>query len=77
MRADASFDPRAFHRAYALLGAQRSTKILGIFARLALRDGKPDYLRHLPRVRAYLERDLSHPGACALTGVVCPRICRA
>ncbi len=66
LRADESFDPRAFHRAYALLGAQRSTKILGIFARLALRDGKPDYLRHMPRVRAYLERDLSHPALAAL-----------
>jgi len=61
LHADSGFDPRAFHRAYALLGAQRNTKILGIFARLALRDGKPGYLRHMPRVRAYLDRDLSHP----------------
>lgn len=66
LRAEPGFDPRAFHRAYALLGAQRNTKILGIFARLALRDGKPAYLRHMPRARAYLERDLSHPALAGL-----------
>ncbi|OYX10677.1 MAG: tRNA (adenosine(37)-N6)-threonylcarbamoyltransferase complex ATPase subunit type 1 TsaE [Rhizobiales bacterium 32-66-8] len=43
-----------------LMGAQRATKILGIFARLNQRDGKPQYLRHLPRVRRYLARCLGH-----------------
>lgn len=47
--------------AYALLGAQRNTKILGIFTRLWRRDGKPRYLAYQPRVWAYLERDLAHP----------------
>lgn len=47
--------------AYALLGAQRNTKILGIFTRLWKRDGKPRYLAYQPRVWAYLERDLAHP----------------
>jgi len=60
------FDPDAFARAYALLGVQRNTKILGIFARLALRDGKTAYLAHLPRVRGYLERDLEHPALAPL-----------
>jgi len=46
--------------AYALLGAQRNTKILGIFTRLWKRDGKPRYLAFQPRVWAYLERDLAH-----------------
>jgi len=55
------FDAEAFTRAYALLGAHRNTKILGIFARLAIRDRKTAYLAHLPRVRAYLERNLQHP----------------
>lgn len=59
--ADGSFDADAFASAYAILGAQRCTKILGIFARLNRRDGKPGYLRHIPRVSAYLERDLAHP----------------
>ena len=56
-----SFDRGSFEVAYALLGAQRATKILGIFARLSKRDGKPGYLRHMPRVSGYLERNLRHP----------------
>jgi hypothetical protein len=60
------FDRDAFAFAYAALGAQRNTKILGIFARLAKRDGKPGYLRHVPRLWRYLERDLAHPD---LTGL--------
>ena len=36
-------------RDYAIMGAQRLTKILGIFARLDRRDGKPGYLQHIPR----------------------------
>jgi tRNA threonylcarbamoyl adenosine modification protein YjeE len=60
------FDMAAFARAYAILGAQRATKILGIFARLDKRDGKPAYLKHLPRVSRYLRRNLSHPDLGAL-----------
>jgi N-acetylmuramate 1-kinase len=59
--ADACFDLGAFARAYALLGAQRATKILGIFARLDKRDHKPQYLTHLPRVENYLVKNLAHP----------------
>ncbi|WP_116092255.1 aminoglycoside phosphotransferase family protein [Sphingomonas crusticola] len=47
--------------AYALLGAQRNAKILGIFTRLWKRDGKPRYLAFQPRMWRYLERDLAHP----------------
>jgi aminoglycoside/choline kinase family phosphotransferase len=47
--------------AYAVLGAQRNAKILGIFTRLWKRDGKPRYLAYQPRVWGYLERDLAHP----------------
>lgn len=46
---------------YARLGAQRNTKIVGIFVRLWKRDGKPRYLGYIPRVWAMLERDLAHP----------------
>lgn len=60
------FDRAAFEFSYAALGAQRNTKILGIFARLAKRDGKPGYLRHIPRLWDYLERDLLHPDLAAL-----------
>ncbi|MGL4285880.1 MAG: tRNA (adenosine(37)-N6)-threonylcarbamoyltransferase complex ATPase subunit type 1 TsaE [Phreatobacter sp.] len=59
--ADPSFDMPAFARLYAIMGAQRATKILGIFARLDKRDGKPQYLKHIPRIWAYLHRCLAHP----------------
>lgn len=58
---DPNFDRADFDVAYAVLGAQRATKILGIFARLSKRDGKHGYLRHIPRVSRYLERNLAHP----------------
>jgi len=58
---DPRFDRTAFDLAYCILGAQRATKILGIFARLSKRDGKHGYLRHIPRVSRYLERNLAHP----------------
>ena len=59
---NASFDIGEFRFCYAALGAQRNTKILGIFARLAMRDGKRQYLAHLPRIWGYLERNLQHDG---------------
>jgi aminoglycoside/choline kinase family phosphotransferase len=55
------FSSDQFRMLYATLGAQRNSKILGIFARLAKRDGKRGYLAHIPRVARYLERDLAHP----------------
>jgi hypothetical protein len=58
--ADPAFDMAEFATSYAIMGAQRATKILGIFARLDKRDGKPQYLAHLPRIRAYLARNLAH-----------------
>ena len=65
--ADAAFDMSAFARAYAILGAQRATKILGIFARLDRRDGKPQYLAHIPRVEHYLRKNLAHPALADLS----------
>ena len=59
--ADPAFDMGAFTAAYAVMGAQRATKILGLFARLDKRDGKPQYLAHLPRIEAYLAKGLAHP----------------
>ena len=59
--ADADFNPAAFIRSYVTLAAQRASKILGIFARLDVRDGKPQYLRHMPRISSYLLRSLGHP----------------
>ena len=64
--ADAAFDAPAFAKVYATLAAQRASKILGIFARLDARDSKPQYLRHMPRVWAYLQRSLAHPALAPL-----------
>jgi aminoglycoside/choline kinase family phosphotransferase len=52
-------DPAAFHAAYRLLGTQRAFKIVGIFNRLNRRDGKPQYLRNLPRVWQLIRRNIA------------------
>ncbi len=54
-------DREAFATAYAVLGAQRNCKIIGIFTRLWRRDGKPGYLDYLGRVWGHLAGDLAHP----------------
>ncbi len=59
--AQGGFDRATFDAAYAAMAAQRNSKILGIFVRLNLRDGKPGYMKHLPRIRDYLSRALAHP----------------
>jgi hypothetical protein len=59
-------DATGFRAAYAAIGAQRNTRIVGVFARLWLRDRKPGYLRILPRVWGHLERDLAHPALADL-----------
>jgi len=59
--ADGGFDAAGFAELYAIMSAQRNTKLLGIFARLNRRDGKPHYLRHQPRIWTYLTRSLAHP----------------
>ncbi len=56
----------AFLIAYTVLAAQRHAKVIGIFTRLCIRDGKPAYLRHIPRVWRMLEAALDH---AALAGV--------
>jgi aminoglycoside/choline kinase family phosphotransferase len=61
-----TFDLGHFFELYAVLGAQRATKVLGIFSRLDRRDGKPQYLRHQPRVWRNLRRSLAHPALKAL-----------
>lgn len=67
LRASTShFDTREFSLAFAILGAQRATKILGIFARLSRRDEKHVYLNHIPRVSRYLKRNLAHPDLAVL-----------
>ncbi|MBT6037390.1 MAG: phosphotransferase [Kordiimonadaceae bacterium] len=59
-------DRHIFNEHYAVLGAQRNIKIIGIFARLYLRDGKDNYLKLIPRVWGLLERCLEHPSLSEL-----------
>jgi tRNA threonylcarbamoyl adenosine modification protein YjeE len=63
---DPAFDPAAFAESYAMMSAQRNTRLLGVFSRLNRRDSKPHYLRHQPRIWTYLNRALAHP---VLTGL--------
>ncbi len=59
-------DRKAFFRSAAILSAQRNCKIIGIFTRLWKRDGKPQYLSHIPRVWRLLEQDLGHPALASI-----------
>ena len=59
-------DADRFRADYEILGAQRNSKILGIFTRLWKRDGKPHYLALQPRVWGHLERNLRHPALAAV-----------
>ena len=63
----AGFDLEAFEAIYALLGAQRSIRILGIFTRLCLAAGKASYVALIPRTWAYIERNLAHPALAELS----------
>jgi N-acetylmuramate 1-kinase len=51
----------AFERSAAILATHRNCKIIGIFTRLWKRDGKPAYLRHIPRLWRMVEHDFGHP----------------
>ena len=64
--ADEHFDAGAFAATYAIMSAQRNTRLLGTFARLNRRDGKPQYLRHQPRIWTYLTRSLEHPALASI-----------
>jgi aminoglycoside/choline kinase family phosphotransferase len=59
-------DEAAFAAEMAAVAAQRNAKIVGIFARLFRRDGKPRYLALLPRVWGHLQNDLAHPSLAPL-----------
>ena len=59
-----------FAPSYAVLGAQRALRILGIFAKLCLVSAKPQYLSLLPRVWQHLQRDLAHPELSGFAQIV-------
>ena len=64
----------AIRRRYALLGAQRHARILGVFVRLAVRDGKAQYLKFLPRVLGQFERALKEAGCDAIADYLDARL---
>jgi N-acetylmuramate 1-kinase len=57
----AGLDENAFKAAFTILAAQRHAKVIGIFTRLCVRDRKPVYLRHIPRVWRLLDSALRAP----------------
>ena len=61
LAARTDLNPERFRTAYTIMGAQRHTKIIGIFTRLWKRDGKRAYLRMIPYLWDLLEPSLSHP----------------
>lgn len=63
-------DEARFRAVYALLGAQRGLRIMGIFTRLAQRDGKPRYPAFMPRVWAAIMRDVAHPALAPLAAAL-------
>ncbi|MBL4891638.1 MAG: tRNA (adenosine(37)-N6)-threonylcarbamoyltransferase complex ATPase subunit type 1 TsaE [Rhizobiaceae bacterium] len=59
--AEPDFDAIGFRELYTIAAAERASKILGIFVRLHKRDKKPIYLKHILRIRTYLERCFKNP----------------
>jgi aminoglycoside/choline kinase family phosphotransferase len=55
-----------FRTCCAIAAAQRHSRVIGVFARLAQRDNKPNYLRHLPRLWRLIERALQHEALAPL-----------
>ncbi|MEH6545975.1 MAG: hypothetical protein V7701_06090, partial [Sneathiella sp.] len=54
-------DEPSFRASFAILGAHRALRILGIFTRLAKKDGKQSYLKLMPRMMHHLQANLEHP----------------
>ncbi len=63
-------DPNTLQAGLACLGAQRNLRILGVFARLARRDGKHRYIQMIPHLWDMISKDLTHPELRDLKAVV-------
>jgi len=68
--ADARFDADEFEAAYAVLGAERALRLMGLWPRLLKRDNKPHYMVHMARTQDYLRRNLAHPALSDLARFV-------
>lgn len=64
------FDAAEFRASYAALGAERALRLIGLWPRLLKRDGKPQYMAHMPRTMDYLKRNLAHPALAPLAAWV-------
>jgi len=60
------FDEAAFLQSFAIMSAQRNCKLAGLWVRLKQRDGKPGYLKHMPRTLSYLQAAFEHPALAPL-----------
>jgi tRNA threonylcarbamoyl adenosine modification protein YjeE len=65
-RAQGGFDEAGFLKAWAIMSAQRNCKLAGLWVRLLQRDGKPGYLKHMPRTLSYLKVALEHEALAPL-----------
>jgi aminoglycoside/choline kinase family phosphotransferase len=63
-------EPETFMAAYSAVSAQRNLRILGVFARLSIRDGKRNYPDLIPRVWSNLQSDLAHPALADLKALI-------
>lgn len=60
------FNEQRLRRDVAALAALRSSRLLGLWVRLDLRDGKPNYRKHEARTKTYLAQSLAHPDLAQL-----------
>lgn len=65
-RAQDGFDEGAFLRSWAIMSAQRNCKLAGLWVRLMQRDGKPGYMKHMPRTLSYLSVAFEHEALAPL-----------
>lgn len=63
-------DRDSFHQAYYLLGVQRNLRIVGVFARLWLRDSRPRYVDLIPRVWGHVMYNLDRLSSAELSDLV-------
>jgi len=70
-------DLQDFLRASDLMGVQRHLKVIGIFARICHRDGKPRYLADVPRFFTYIEAVLERRPELAELGELIDQLKRA
>ncbi len=60
-RKNPAFDKEVFLKGFAIMAAQRNCKLVGAWVRLLKRDGKPGYMKHMPRTFTYMRAALEHP----------------